>query len=177
MSTQSLQKGAQLLWRFVVFHFGPRHHHFEHIVYLIRRGPILETGQHGGNIRFVHFMFLLLLCGSRHGRRGSAPDSIVDSVLSDLARRETRLFTQLAAREAVGALKLLSLLHKTPLRSARFRVLTAPDVPSILIELGYLSNADDVSSLTSPEGQKRLGLALAAAIERFFVQHGQGKRE
>jgi N-acetylmuramoyl-L-alanine amidase len=93
----------------------------------------------------------------------------VESVLFDLAKRETRAFSQIAARDAVGAIREGFRLHKTPLRGAGFRVLRAPDLPSVLIELGYLSNAEDLAALTDPSARQRLAVSLGAAIERFVL--------
>ena len=93
----------------------------------------------------------------------------VDTILFDLARRETRAFSLLAARDAAGAIRSAATLHKTPMRSAGFRVLRAPDVPSILIELGYLSNSEDMSTLTDPAAQKRIAGQLGEALQRFVL--------
>ena len=67
------------------------------------------------------------------------PDDIAD-ILIDLAQRETKTFSSAFARSVVNEFKNAARLHKNPLRSAGFRVLKAPDVPSVLIELGYVSN-------------------------------------
>lgn len=91
----------------------------------------------------------------------------VESILGDLARRETRAFAQVAARNAVSAIRHVARLHKKPLRSAGFRVLRAPDIPSILIELGYLSNLEDVAALTEAASRARIVEKLAEAIEKF----------
>jgi N-acetylmuramoyl-L-alanine amidase len=93
----------------------------------------------------------------------------VESILFDLARRETRVFSQIAARDAVAAIRDGFRLHKTPLRGAGFRVLRAPDLPSILIELGYLSNADDLAALNDPAVRARLAETLGTALERFVL--------
>ena len=53
------------------------------------------------------------------------------------------------ARTVVGELKSAARLHKHPLKSAGFKVLLAPDVPSVLVELGYMSTKDDLKQLTS----------------------------
>lgn len=98
----------------------------------------------------------------------------IDTILFDLARRETRAFSLLAARDAAGAIRSAASLHKTPMRSARFRVLRAPDVPSILIELGYLSNVEDIAILTDSAAQKRIADQLGEALQRFVLT-GQGK--
>lgn len=93
----------------------------------------------------------------------------VESVLFDLARRETRAFSQIAARDAVGAIRDGFRVHKTPLRGAGFRVLRAPDLPSILIELGYLSNAEDLAALSDGAQRQKLAQTLGEALERFVL--------
>lgn len=105
---------------------------------------------------------------------GIDPDSEagdgVGDILFDLARRETRLFNQLVAREAVGAIRKGFVVHKVPLRSAGFRVLRAPDMPSILIELGYLSNAEDLAKLSAESQREALAKALAKAFASFVTE-------
>lgn len=93
----------------------------------------------------------------------------VDDILLDLARRETRLFSQIAARGSAAALQKGARLHKTPLRSAGFRVLRAPDMPSILVELGYLSNAEDLTALQSAAVRTRLAAELGKALTEFIL--------
>lgn len=96
----------------------------------------------------------------------------VDDILFDLARRETRLFSQTVARRSVAALENGARVHKTPLRSAGFRVLRAPDMPSILVELGYLSNPDDLAALSSDGARGQLAKNLGRALIDFMV-HGR----
>ena len=60
-------------------------------------------------------------------------------------------------------------LQKTH-RFAGFRVLTAPDMPSVLIELGYLSNKNEEKKLNSLEHKKKVSEALVGAIEKYFGQ-------
>ncbi|MCA3594992.1 MAG: N-acetylmuramoyl-L-alanine amidase [Methylobacterium sp.] len=91
----------------------------------------------------------------------------IEPILVDLARRETRAFAQLAARQTVTALG--NRTHKTPLRGAGFRVLRATDMPSILIELGYLSNPLDLRALADGDDQKSLAETLAHALEAFVL--------
>lgn len=93
----------------------------------------------------------------------------VDDILFDLARRETRLFSQIVARNTASAIQKGARLHKTPLRSAGFKVLRAPDMPSILIELGYLSNAEDVAALSSESTRAKLAQGLGEALVRFLT--------
>ena len=78
-------------------------------------------------------------------------NSTVAPILIDLAQRDTM---NRSSRFALGAVATLSgrtdILPRRPLRSAAFVVLKAPDVPSVLIELGYLSNKDDVWRIRDP---------------------------
>ena len=60
-------------------------------------------------------------------------------------------------------------LHKNPLRSAGFRVLKAPDMPSVLIELGYVSNPADLKQLVSDQWRARTSDAVAQAVHTYFT--------
>jgi N-acetylmuramoyl-L-alanine amidase len=60
-------------------------------------------------------------------------------------------------------------LNKNPERAAGFWVLKAPDVPSVLIELGYLSNTKDAASLTSPQWRGATSAKVAASIDAYFA--------
>lgn len=93
-------------------------------------------------------------------------DSVSD-ILVDLARRETLGFSVQFARLAISDMRGFARLIKNPHRYAGFRVLRAPDVPSVLIELGYLSNAEDEELLNEQEWRRGLAERLASAIEKF----------
>ena len=97
----------------------------------------------------------------------SEPEEVAD-ILIDLTQRETKNFSAHFARAAVGELKRTALLHKHPLKSAGFKVLKAPDVPSVLIELGYVSNKQDLKLMTSDAWRARTSDALAQAVNTFF---------
>lgn len=92
----------------------------------------------------------------------------VAGILVDLAQRETRNFSALFARSLVGALKTSVYTHREPLKSAGFRVLRAYDVPSVLVELGYMSSPADLKLLTSEAWRDRVTDSILHAIERFF---------
>jgi N-acetylmuramoyl-L-alanine amidase len=94
-------------------------------------------------------------------------DTAVSDILVDLARRETLGFSVQFARLAISDMKGFARLIKNPHRYAGFRVLKAPDVPSVLIELGYLSNKDDEALLNQTEWQNGLADRLANAISKF----------
>jgi N-acetylmuramoyl-L-alanine amidase len=93
----------------------------------------------------------------------------VADILFDLERRETRAYAHLFSRGVVAELQGATQLNHNPERSAGFVVLKAPDFPSVLVELGYLSNAKDVQSLKSPEWRARTASAMADAVDRFFA--------
>ena len=59
-------------------------------------------------------------------------------------------------------------MHKHPMKSAGFKVLKAPDVPSVLIELGYVSSKDDLKLLTSTAWQAKTAGAIGKAVDNFF---------
>jgi N-acetylmuramoyl-L-alanine amidase len=96
------------------------------------------------------------------------PDDVAN-ILVDLAQRETKTFSMQFARTVVGELKTAARLHKHPLKSAGFKVLLAPDVPSVLVELGYMSTKDDLKQLTSASWRARTAQALAQAVDSYFT--------
>ena len=95
------------------------------------------------------------------------PEEVAD-ILIDLTQRETKNFSAHFARAVVGELKNAAKLHKHPLKSAGFKVLKAPDVPSVLIELGYVSNKQDLKLMTSDTWRARTSDALAQAVNTYF---------
>jgi N-acetylmuramoyl-L-alanine amidase len=98
----------------------------------------------------------------------SEPEEVAD-ILIDLTQRETKNFSHHFARTVVGELKSSAKLHKHPLKSAGFKVLKAPDVPSVLIELGYMSNKDDLKLMTSEKWRGKTAGAIAQAVNTFFA--------
>jgi N-acetylmuramoyl-L-alanine amidase len=94
----------------------------------------------------------------------------VRSILIDLAQRETMnvssAFAALVQRETSSLVEFRSDFH----RFANFRVLKAPDTPSVLFEIGYLTNMDDARRLFSGEGQKNVAVGLRRAIETHFAR-------
>jgi N-acetylmuramoyl-L-alanine amidase len=95
------------------------------------------------------------------------PGDVAD-ILIDLAQRETRTFSMHFAKALVTELKHVARLHKNPLKSAGFKVLRAPDVPSVLIELGYVSNKEDLKQLTSGAWRTRTAHSIVQAVDTFF---------
>ncbi len=100
----------------------------------------------------------------------------VANILIDLAQRETMNISAQFANTLVAELgKRVRLLRKTH-RFAGFRVLKAPDVPSVLIELGYLSNPVDERMLRDPAHRSRLVQAVSDAVDRFFADRRSARR-
>jgi N-acetylmuramoyl-L-alanine amidase len=97
------------------------------------------------------------------------PTDVAD-ILIDLAQRETRTFSNRFARQLIGEMKTTVRMHKNPLKSAGFKVLKAPDVPSVLIELGYVSNKGDLQFLVSDAWRSRTVVSVAQAIDLFFAK-------
>lgn len=95
-----------------------------------------------------------------------APE-VVD-ILLDLMRREMRHQSFMAAQAIVHQLQPSVELRRFPVRQADFFVLQAPDVPSVLLELGFLSNADDMANLLQGEWQDRTADALARGVSAYF---------
>jgi N-acetylmuramoyl-L-alanine amidase len=104
----------------------------------------------------------------------TAEPNDVANILVDLAQRETKTFSMQFARTVVDELKSAARMHKHPLKSAGFKVLTAPDVPSVLIELGYMSTKDDLKQLNSPAWRARTAQAVLKAVETFFTPRVAG---
>ena len=98
------------------------------------------------------------------------PSDVAD-ILIDLARRETKMFSNQFARLLLGEMKGGHVrLHPSPLKSAGFRVLKAPDVPSVLVELGYVSNKDDLHHLVSDDWRSKTVQVVGQAVDAFFAK-------
>jgi N-acetylmuramoyl-L-alanine amidase len=94
-------------------------------------------------------------------------DHEVADILVDLIRRETHSFSMRFARSLVDGLATTVRMINNPHRFAGFKVLKAPDVPSVLIELGYLSNLEDEEQLRSAEWRGKVVASISSAIAEF----------
>ena len=103
----------------------------------------------------------------------SEPNDVA-GILIDLAQRETKTFSLQFAHDVVADMKGVARLHKEPIKSAGFRVLKAPDVPSVLVELGYVSNRQDLKSLMSDAWRDRTADSIAKAIDTYLSTHVAG---
>jgi len=96
----------------------------------------------------------------------------VGEILLDLTRRQTSNLSITLARDLVDQLGREVVLLERPQRSADFAVLTAPDIPSALVELGCLSNPTEQRLLRQRGYQQRLARGLVRAVETFFAVRG-----
>jgi N-acetylmuramoyl-L-alanine amidase len=96
-----------------------------------------------------------------------APDDVAD-ILFDLARRETRNLATRFAKTLVDDMRGKIALNANPWRKASFRVLKAPEVPSVLLELGFLSNKEDEKLFQSEDWPQNDAKIVARAVEGFF---------
>jgi N-acetylmuramoyl-L-alanine amidase len=94
------------------------------------------------------------------------PTDVAD-ILIDLAQRETRNFSNKFAHMLVSEMKTTMRMHKHPLKSAGFKVLKNPDVPSVLVEIGYVSNKSDLEHLVSESWRSNAVGSIAQAIDAF----------
>jgi N-acetylmuramoyl-L-alanine amidase len=94
----------------------------------------------------------------------------VASILIDLAQRDTMNRSARFAQVALDRLGGATLLqHSSPHRAAGFAVLKGPDVPAVLVELGYLTNPDDEAEMQTEAWRKGVAAALAAAVNKHFA--------
>ena len=98
----------------------------------------------------------------------SGQDDVVSQILIDLAQGETMNLSVQFANVLIPEIAKNAAVLRNSRRQAGFAVLKAPDVPSVLVELGYLSNAEDEALLSSSAGRALLVEALVRGVDRFF---------
>ena len=106
----------------------------------------------------------------------SNESEVVSGILIDLAQRETTNLSSRFATMLVNELKSDTLMLEHSHRFAGFAVLKAPDVPSILLEMGYISSDQDEKLLTSTDYQKKLAKSISRAIQDYFDWHEMVRR-
>lgn len=106
------------------------------------------------------------------GLEASDDEDVVTDILADLTARETSVFSRSFSATLVTTLGGGIQMIKNPQRSAAFAVLKAPEVPGVLLELGYLSNPDDEKLLTDPVWQESVAKLVARSVAAFFGARG-----
>lgn len=99
----------------------------------------------------------------------TAENDEVVSILIDLAQRDTMNQSRRLANLLVEEVGRHTKLVPRPHRSAGFAVLTAPDVPSVLMELGYLSSPQDAKLLAQSEHRVRIARSIQRSIDGYFA--------
>ena len=100
----------------------------------------------------------------------SGQDDVVADVLLDLARQETQPRTERLAKAIVGGLKLKGApLNRRPYRAAAFSVLKAADIPSILLEIGFLSSDRDFQNITNPDWRQAMAEGIRDGIQAWII--------
>ncbi len=100
----------------------------------------------------------------------------VARILASLVRQETRVGSAGMARRVVSELGRNVPLLQNPARHAGFIVLKAPDIPSVLVEMGFMSNRQDEAELRRPEHRVLVASAMKRAIDDWFQGAGRGTR-
>jgi N-acetylmuramoyl-L-alanine amidase len=99
--------------------------------------------------------------------QGTTPE--VSRILSSLVRQETRSASARIARNLVGSLDRTLPMLPNPGRHAGFAVLRSADIPSVLVEMGFMSNRTDEAALRKPEHRKLVAQAMSRAVDAFFA--------
>jgi N-acetylmuramoyl-L-alanine amidase len=103
--------------------------------------------------------------------QGTSP--AVSQILASLVRQETRVGSVRIARSLVGCLDQDLPMLPNPDRHAGFVVLKAADIPSVLVEMGFMSNPRDEAALRQPEHRKMVAQAMQRAVDAFFAGTGR----
>jgi N-acetylmuramoyl-L-alanine amidase len=102
------------------------------------------------------------------GVRLDDKDSLLASILLDLSQTASQQASKEVASELLTALSRVTSLHKKRVESANFVVLRSPDMPSVLIETGFISHRTGESQLRSPAHQERIAEAIVRGISSYF---------
>jgi N-acetylmuramoyl-L-alanine amidase len=102
--------------------------------------------------------------------QGTSPE--VSRILASLVRQETRTDSVRIARSLVGSLDQNLPMLPNPDRHAGFVVLKAADIPSVLVEMGFMSNPKDEAALRRPDHRKLVAEAMRRAVDAYFAGIG-----
>lgn len=98
-------------------------------------------------------------------------DRMLAGVLLDLSMTATLTSSLNVGQKVLNNISRVTSLHKGRVEQAGFMVLKSPDIPSILVETGFISNAAEAAKLQSPEHQQALARSIRAGVKVFFEQN------
>ena len=104
------------------------------------------------------------------GVRLDRGDEVLSSVLLDLSQSVTMDYSQHAAEQLLNQLGRVGRRHRKRVESANFVVLRSPDVPSVLIEVGFISNPQDEKKLNTAKHRDQVAEAIAQGVHRHFIK-------
>lgn len=104
-------------------------------------------------------------------------DNSVQGILIDLVKRETMNLSSGFANALVSELKKVVKVRTRPHRWANLGMLKSLDVPSVLVELGYLTNSQDAKLMMQKETQRKIGRSIVVAADKFFAQKHASYKE
>ncbi len=100
-------------------------------------------------------------------------DAQMQPVLLNLRGQDTRGQSQKLGKALLESLEWVNPLHKKHVESANFKVLRAPDIPSLLVEVGFLSNAEEARALREPKHRQRIATALFNGVDSYVRAHNR----
>lgn len=98
-------------------------------------------------------------------------DRMLAGVLLDLSMTASLTSSLNVGQKVLGNIGQVTTLHKNRVEQAAFMVLKSPDIPSILVETGFISNATEASKLQSASHQQALARSIRAGVKQFFQQN------
>ncbi|MGB5323917.1 MAG: N-acetylmuramoyl-L-alanine amidase [Pseudomonadales bacterium] len=101
----------------------------------------------------------------------SDKDDMLASVLLDLSMTATLDASARVGREILGQLGHVSKLHKPGVEHAGFAVLKSPDIPSVLVETGFISNPGEAQRLSTAKHQQQVASAIVKGVQDYFAEH------
>ncbi|MCC5863607.1 MAG: N-acetylmuramoyl-L-alanine amidase [Wenzhouxiangella sp.] len=97
-------------------------------------------------------------------------DDMLSSVLLDLSQSAALEYSNNAAEKILGQLGAVGRRHRTQVERANFVVLRSPDVPSVLIEVGFISNPQDEQNLNNAQHRRKVADAIASGVHDHFMR-------
>lgn len=140
----------------------------------VKGSSVYVLSEHGASSEVARLLADRENAGEIGGVDLGSEDALVASVLADLSKNATREASERAAHAIMESLAKDFKLHHQSVQKAGFRVLKSLDVPSMLIELGFISSREEENRLKDPKIQDRLARAIARGILRYASLANRG---